>query len=157
MRTSISTNQCTILKVGAPIYRKENPHAHAVKHASIFNLPFDDKSFDGVYNLGVVEHIGKDELSRAFGELHRVVKPGGRFVIFWPHAYASSVMVLNSVHWVLNDVMKKNTRLHPPEVSLVHSKRQARELLGDAGFSMRSFEFGPQDLFVQAVVVAERC
>jgi dolichol-phosphate mannosyltransferase len=138
------------------IYRRENPKARAIKHANIFQLPFEDKSFDGVYNLGVVEHFEKDELSRAFGEFRRVLKPGGKFVIFWPHAHASSVMVLDGIHWVMNDVLKQNKRLHPPEVSLVQSERHARELLESAGFSMRSFTFGPQDLFVQAVVVAER-
>ncbi len=138
------------------IYRRENPKARAIKHASIFQLPFDDQSFDGVYNLGVVEHFEKDELSRVFSELRRVLKPGGKFVVFWPHAHATSVMVLDGIHWVMNDVLKQNRRLHPPEVSLVQSKRHARELLEGAGFSMRSFQFGPQDLFVQAVVVAEK-
>ncbi len=138
------------------IYRRENPNARAVKHASIFQLPFPDASFDGVYNLGVVEHFERDELARVFGELRRVLKPGGKFVVFWPHAHATSVMVLDGIHWVMNDVLKQNKRLHPPEVSLVKSKNHAKELLEGAGFSMRSFQFGPQDFFVQAVVVAER-
>jgi len=151
--------QITAVDVSVPalqIYQRENPKAHAIRHASIFELPFENDSFDGVYNLGVVEHFEQEELSRVFDELHRVLKPRGKFVIFWPHAYATSVMVLNGVHWVLNDILKKDTRLHPPEVSLVHSRRQAQELLAGAGFTLRSFDFGPKDLFVQAVVVAER-
>jgi dolichol-phosphate mannosyltransferase len=149
----------TAVDVSVPalqIYQRENPQAFAVKHASIFNLPFESASFDGVYNLGVVEHFEQEELARVFDELRRVLRPHGKFVIFWPHAHASSVMVLNGVHWVLNDVLKKDTRLHPPEVSLVQSKRHAQELLEKAGFTLRSFDFGPKDLFVQAVVVAER-
>jgi len=149
----------TAVDVSVPalqIYQRENPQAYSVKHASIFNLPFESASFDGVYNLGVVEHFQREELGRVFDELRRVLRPHGKFVIFWPHAHASSVMVLNGVHWVLNDVLKKDTRLHPPEVSLVQSKRHAQELLENAGFTLRSFDFGPKDLFVQAVVVAER-
>ena len=138
------------------IYQRENPNAFAVKHASIFALPFEDATFDGAYNLGVVEHFQKDELVRAFAEIRRVLKPGGKMVIFWPHAYATSVAVLNTAHFVLNDVLHKNVRLHPPEHSLVHSANEARELLAAGGFELASYEFGAKDMFVQAVVVATR-
>jgi dolichol-phosphate mannosyltransferase len=136
------------------IYSKENPKAFAVKHASIFSLPFADASFDGAYNLGVVEHFDKAELRKIFAELRRVIRPGGKLVVFWPHAYATSVAVLNSVHWVMNDVLKKDVRLHPPEVSLVHSKEEARVLLEQSGFELTSYAFGARDIYVQAVVVA---
>jgi SAM-dependent methyltransferase len=136
------------------LYSKENPRAFAVKHASIFSLPFADASFDGAYNLGVVEHFEKDELRRILAELRRVIRPGGRLVVFWPHAYATSVAVLNSFHWVMNDVLKKDVHLHPPEVSLVRSKREAAELLEDCGFDLVSYTFGARDMYVQAVVVA---
>jgi dolichol-phosphate mannosyltransferase len=138
------------------IYQRENPHAHAVCHASIFELPFENDSFDGAYNLGVVEHFSHDELVRAFRELARVVKKDGKLVIFWPHAYATSVMVLNSMHFVLNDVMRKDIRLHPPEHSLVHSSREATDLLAAGGFDLSSYYFGLKDFYVQAIVTARR-
>jgi dolichol-phosphate mannosyltransferase len=136
-------------------YLRENPNAE-VRHASIFNLPFDEASFDGAYNLGVVEHFTHEELGRAFGEIRRVLKPGGKVVVFWPHAYATSVKVLGLAHWMLNDVLDKNVRLHPPEPSLVHSKREASNLLASGGLELVSYDFGPKDFFVQAVVVARR-
>jgi dolichol-phosphate mannosyltransferase len=136
------------------LYRKENPKAFAVKHASIFSLPFADASFDGAYNLGVVEHFEKDELRKILSELRRVIRPGGRLVVFWPHAYATSVAVLKSFHWVMNDVLKKDVHVHPPEVSLVHSKREATELVEECGFNLVSYDFGARDMYVQAVVVA---
>ncbi|MDX2053228.1 MAG: glycosyltransferase [Polyangiaceae bacterium] len=138
------------------LYRQANPGAKATYHASIFDLPFENGTFDGAYNLGVVEHFTRDELARAFSELHRVIKPGGKLVIFWPHAYATSVMVLGSAHFLLNDVLHRNVRLHPPEVSLVHSREEAAELLALGGFELTSYRFGARDLFVQAVVVAKR-
>jgi dolichol-phosphate mannosyltransferase len=149
----------TAIDISVPaleIYARENPKASAVKHASIFDLPFPDSSFDGAYNLGVAEHFDRDELRNMFAELHRVIRPGGKFVAFWPHAYATSVAVLNSIHWVMNDVLKKDVRLHPPEVSLVHSKNEARKLFEDNGFDLVSYRFGPRDMFVQSVVVGER-
>jgi dolichol-phosphate mannosyltransferase len=138
------------------IYGTENPKAYALKHASIINLPFPDASFDGAYNLGVVEHFEREELQKIFSELWRVIRPGGKLVVFWPHANGTSVAVLNSVHWVMNDVLNKDVHLHPPEVSLVHSKAEAKDLLEGSGFELESYAFGPRDLFVQAVVVAKR-
>ena len=80
------------------IYQAHNPQADAVKHASIFDLPFPDQTFDGAqkYNLGVVEHFHPDELARALTEVRRVLRPQGKLVVFWPHAHATSVMLLNT-------------------------------------------------------------
>jgi dolichol-phosphate mannosyltransferase len=139
------------------LYGRYNARAEEVRHASIFDLPFKDQSFDGAYNLGVVEHFSADELKRGFSELHRVLRPDGKLVLFWPHAHASSVMVLGTAHWLLNDVMNKGVRLHPPEVSLVHSRAEAADLLAASGFKLTSYDFGIKDFFVQAVVVATRC
>jgi hypothetical protein len=44
-------------------------------------------------------------------------------------------------------------RLHPPEISLLNSRDQARELIERAGFNMVEYYFGMRDLLVQAVVV----
>jgi SAM-dependent methyltransferase len=137
------------------LYRRHNPSAE-VRHASIFDLPFENETFDGAYNLGVVEHFEPDELKRAFSELRRVLRPGGKLVVFWPHARATSVFVLNSAHWFLNDVLNKDVRFHPPEVSLVHSKSEAADLLASGGFDLSSYDLSVKDMFVQAVVVATR-
>ena len=65
-------------------------------------------------------------------------------------------MLLNATHWLLNDVLQKEVRLHPPEFSLVHSQRQEAELLSSGGFDLTSYDFGPRYFFVQAVVVGTR-
>ena len=46
-------------------------------------LPFVDGSFDGAVACLVFEHI--DDLDRAIGESARVLRPGGRFVLFLNH------------------------------------------------------------------------
>lgn len=135
-------------------YQRENPGSEQVRHASVLDLPFGDGTFDGAYNLGVVEHFSHQELTRMFSELRRVLKPDGKLVVFWPHARATSAMVLDTAHWVLNDVLHKNVRLHPPECSRVHSRQEASALLASGGFKLDSYHFGAKDFFVQAVIVA---
>jgi ubiquinone/menaquinone biosynthesis C-methylase UbiE len=42
------------------------------------SLPFDDESFDLVFGHAILHHI--PDLARAFGEFHRVLRPGGTVV-----------------------------------------------------------------------------
>ena len=138
------------------LYRRNNPRAVRVEHASVFDLPYADDEFDGAYNLGVVEHFTHDEIRAIFRELKRVIRPGGQVVIFWPHRWASSVIVLKFVHWVLNRVLKRHVQLHPPEISLVRSRKMAYALLRDAGLEPVRYTFDVRDFFVQAVVVGRK-
>ena len=138
------------------LYRKNHPRAQGIRHASILRLPFADGSFDGAYNLGVMEHFTGGEIRRILAELHRVLRPEGKVILLWPHARASSVLVLRLAHWILNRGLRKDVRFHPPEVSLLRSKRAAAALVREACFELIGYEFGPRDLFVQAVVVARK-
>ena len=138
------------------LYRENNPSAFAVQHADILDLPFPANSFDGAYNLGVLEHFTPEEIGRVLRQLNRILRPGGKVVVFWPHARATSVAVLKTAHWFLNDVAGRKTQLHPPEISLLKSKSWVENFFSDAGFNLLSYEFGPRDFYVQAVIVAKK-
>ena len=45
-------------------------------------LPFADGTFDLVYAVGVLHHIPSSEHDRTYGEIFRVLKPGGAFALF---------------------------------------------------------------------------
>jgi SAM-dependent methyltransferase len=45
--------------------------------------PFRDDSFDAVYAFSVIEHL--DNFFGVFGELHRILKPGGFVALLTPH------------------------------------------------------------------------
>src|ERR1017187_1358194 len=47
---------------------------------SVVHTPFADASFDGVLEACVFQHLSKNDRRAAFGEVRRVVKPGGLFV-----------------------------------------------------------------------------
>ncbi len=125
----------------------------ALVNGDLMTLALADGSVDGVYNLGVMEHFSKDEIDRMLREFHRVLRPSGKLILFWPPRFGISVRALKLAHFVLNNIFKRNIRLHPAEPMLLSSKRQAERILNDAGFEMTDFYFGMRDLYTQAVVV----
>ncbi len=138
------------------LYRRHNPLVHALRHGSILQLPFADGSFDGVYNLGVMEHFTAAEIRAILAEFHRVTKPGGQVVLFWPHAWASSVLFLRGCHWLLDCTSDRQVRFHPPEISLLQSEDDGRQMLRAGGFELVNYEFGIVDGLVQAVLIGRK-
>lgn len=138
------------------MYRKCQPQSERLIHGSIFAIAAPDSSFDGVYNLGVMEHFTEAEIAQILAEFHRVLRPGGRIVLFWPPSFGLTVRVLAAIHWVMRTCFKSNVKLHPDEITHVRSKRQVRRYLAGAGFSLAGFHFGVRDLFTQAVVVGQK-
>jgi ubiquinone/menaquinone biosynthesis C-methylase UbiE len=47
-----------------------------------YRIPFDDRTFDAVFSCSVLEHV--KNLSEAVSEIHRVLKPGGFCLHFFP-------------------------------------------------------------------------
>lgn len=138
------------------LYGRNNPEAQAIRQADIFHLPFASGTFDGVFNLGVMEHFDETQIQALLVEINRILKHDGKVVLFWPHARATSVFVLHVVHFVMNTVLGKKTRLHPDEITLMTGPGLAKNLLERAGLSLVSYRFGWRDLFVQAVVVGRK-
>jgi ubiquinone/menaquinone biosynthesis C-methylase UbiE len=54
--------------------------------ASVLNLPFGDDEFDFVVSIGCIHHTG--DLDAALGEIQRVLKPNGKFVLMAYYAYS---------------------------------------------------------------------
>ena len=49
--------------------------------ASVLNIPFENGSFDGICAFHVLEHLTDEELSKAAGELSRVMKDGAYLMV----------------------------------------------------------------------------
>lgn len=136
------------------LYKIHNGEKAKIVQASIFDIPIKPQTFDGIYNLGVHEHFTKQENKKIFKEFLRVLKPDGKIVLFWPPKFGFSVMFLNTLHFILNDVLGKKIRLHPQEISLIESRKQVENILKDSGFKLTKFYFGPMDLFTHTILVA---
>ncbi|MCL5970111.1 MAG: class I SAM-dependent methyltransferase [Patescibacteria group bacterium] len=138
------------------LYKFYNGDKAKLMLASIFDIQAKPSTFDGVYNLGVMEHFTKEEDVKILKELHRVLKPNGKIILFWPPRFGPTVLFLNSTHFVLNKIFRRNIRLHPEEISLIKSKKHVEGLLKQGGFRLTEFYFGPKDLFTYCVIVAKK-
>ena len=147
---------CDFSDLALENYRAIHGSTAPVVKADLFDMKFGEHSFDGIYNLGVMEHFSWPEISQLLSKFHHVLKPDGRLVLFWPPVFGLSVLVLGFAHFVLNDLLGKNLELHPPEPSKVPSRRFVEDLLMENGFRMDGFYFGPRDIFTHAVIVARR-
>ena len=145
-----------ISKEALKLYKINTFDKAKIMQASIFTIPVKSSVFDGIYNLGVHEHFTGSENEKIFKEFSRVLNANGKIVLFWPPKFGLSVMFLNTLHFILNDILKRKIKLHPDEISLIESKRQVENVLKDAGFNVIRFYFGPRDLFTYCIIVAKK-
>lgn len=90
-------------------------------------LPFEDAAFDVVLSCGVLEHV-RDEIGSA-REIARVLRPGGHFFVYQLPNWLSAVEWLSER--LIGVAHERRYRLH-----------KARDLLTEAGFSVRSARHG---------------
>ena len=145
-----------ISKEALKLYKFYNGDKAKLIQASVFDIPTKELSFDGIYNLGVHEHFTQEENEKILKEFSRILKPNGKIVLFWPPKFGTSVIFLNSLHFILNNVLGKKIRLHPEEISLVKSKKQVQSFLKKGGFRLKKFYFGPLDMFTHCIIIAEK-
>ncbi len=55
-------------------------------------LPFADDFFDVITMLAVVEHIDPARLVHVFGEVRRLLRPNGRFILTTPHRCTAGLL-----------------------------------------------------------------
>ena len=138
------------------IYKKMNKDSFEIKYGDLFDIPYNDETFDGVYNLGVMEHFNEQDIQSILKELYRVVKPNGKMIIFWPPKYGLSVIFLKLVHFVLNKIFNKDIELHPEEITLIKSESQVREMFGRANFTVIEYYFGIRDALTYSTIVLSK-
>ena len=139
---------------GVRTYGRIHPGFTHLTRADLFALPFAPGSFDGVFNLGVMEHFTEDEILVALREMRRVLVPGGHVILFWPPEWGLSVNVLRVAKVVLSRLQRKTVSFHPPEINRVRSRQQCEKWLEECGFTLEHYSFGPRDVFTHQIIVA---
>jgi SAM-dependent methyltransferase len=118
--------------------------AHLVdyRQGDATNLPFDDASFDVVWTEHVAMNI--PDKSRLYGEMHRVLKPGGMLAIYDVLAGPSGP-VLFPVPWACTS-----------DTSFLVRPDELRKLLEETGFTVANWSDTTDAARVWFVALAEK-
>jgi len=126
----------------------------ALVQATMFALPYKAQSIDGIWKLGVMEHFTEPEIDNCLNEFRRVLKPGGVVILFWPTRRNSSRWILAPLEKAISVWRGSEFTFFPGEISRLKSKRQARQLMENAGFQVVALDFNWRTAFIHMVVVA---
>jgi len=136
--------------------RQQSAYDHYVV-GNILKLPLADESIDGVWNVGVMEHFSREELSHVFREFNRVLKPAGCVVLFWPWVLAPSHVIFHSYESIIGK-FGLHKQIFPPAPSMLNLRSLSlyREVISSSGFTGVRFHFPWMDLSHWAVVAFKR-
>jgi ubiquinone/menaquinone biosynthesis C-methylase UbiE len=75
------------IRISKTVFEKNSMTSHFC-NGSILNAPFKPKTFDVVWNSGVLEHFKKDDQVKALKEMTAVCKEDGCVITFIPYSGA---------------------------------------------------------------------
>jgi ubiquinone/menaquinone biosynthesis C-methylase UbiE len=156
IRDYVSITGLDISLTALAIFKNETGGKAKALHGSIFQIPLPDSSIDGVYNLGVMEHFSEEENHRILTEFRRILKPGGKVVLFWPPEFGLSVIFFKILKVVLKVLTGKTYKFHPDEICRLTSRSHGEKMVTQAGLQPAEYYFGPRDVFTYSVVVAKK-
>ena len=67
------------VKVVGEVFASHNIHPD-LRNGNVLSMPYEDNQFDTVLLISILEHLKPQELTQAFKEIKRVLKPGGQIV-----------------------------------------------------------------------------
>jgi len=138
-------------------YRKRHTGKSKILSGDIRSLKFKPSTFDGIYNLGVLEHFPEGEIEKILEGFYKVLKKNGTLVIFWPPEFGVSVSFFKILVFICREILNiKNIEFHPAEVSRLRSKAEAKKIFKDSGFRVIECAYGLRDLFTYVVIVAKK-
>ncbi|MFH1331686.1 MAG: class I SAM-dependent methyltransferase [archaeon] len=113
-------------------------------NGDVLRLPFRDNSLDGIWNVGLMEHFRQGELDVILNEFNRVLKRGGKAVLFWPPRYGPVALLIRFLSVF---------RMFPEEPSLIKSKRWVKGVVERNGFSLVDVKWPLRGALIHHTVV----
>jgi ubiquinone/menaquinone biosynthesis C-methylase UbiE len=140
------------------VLKMTHPVVDLAVAGNLFGMPFPDGSIDGIWNVGVLEHYTHAEIDRAFQEFRRVLRPGGRVIVFWPatNSIPQKFLVGGAAIVGLLTGRGASHRFHPPEISQLHSLAEGHEILRRNGFESVAVTGGLNSLLAWKTVVGQK-
>ena len=136
-------------------YQHNHSRQNKIVHGSIFDLSNESNLYDGIFNLGVMEHFYPNDVKKILSEFSSKLKKDGKIIIFWPPKFGLSVIFLKKIKKILN-LFNQKTQLHPPEVFLFNSTDDIKPLLNSINLKVIDSYFGIKDLYTHYVLVLKK-
>ena len=112
-------------------------------------LQFQDNYFDVVTMLAVLEHNTSDEAALLTAQIHRVLKPGGLFLLTVPPVWSNSVLKVLALFKL---VSSEEIRDHKNTYTI----NAVRKVLTDGGFSEKNIQLKYFELFFNIAGIAKK-
>lgn len=113
------------------------------------HLPFEDAFFDVITMLGVLEHIGGENIDSLCREVYRVLKQNGLLIITSPHRWTDKVLkIMAKIGLVSWEEISEHKVLYTPH--------QICKILVRNGFSKEKIFFGYFELRANIWVRCEK-
>jgi SAM-dependent methyltransferase len=104
--------------------------------ASVTEIPYPDRSFDGILALGVLEYVENNILG-AINEFARITKPGGVIFIEVPIINTLRLLIYLPLKWLEKKVWQLQKK-HGFFANYLFSRRELKQLLSQGGFRIIS-------------------
>lgn len=134
---------------------RTQPNSYRCVMGDLKKLPIRNGSIDGIWNVGVHEHFTPAENCVIFGEFFRILKPGGKLIVFWPAKYTPYMAIKTAFENVFR-LFRKGFTFFPDEVNKALSREHVRGELENSGFRVSSITTSSRDLFIFFSIIAEK-
>ena len=113
-------------------------------HCDLGAMPIEDGCVDVTMARSVTEHV--TDPSRVYGEIHRVLKPGGRFIFLtanlWDYASIIAKLIPNRFHpWVVSKTEGREEHDVFPVAYRTNTRSAVRKWAKQTGFEIVSFRY----------------
>jgi SAM-dependent methyltransferase len=113
-------------------------------HCDLGAMPIADGCVDVTMARSVMEHV--TDPSRVYGEIHRVLKPGGRFIFLtanlWDYASVIAKLIPNRFHpWVVSKTEGREEHDVFPIAYRTNTRSAVRKWAKQTGFEIVSFRY----------------
>jgi len=96
--------------------------------ASATDTGFEDCTFDIVYSFHLMMHLEEDVIKDIFREIHRILKPGGRFIMDFPSKKRRELLHHKQTSW--------HGATHLTQEEIIHLAGEGYELKRSFGIMM---------------------
>ena len=124
--------------------------------ADIREMPFEDDSIDGIWNLGVMEHFTERDMIVALNEFYRVLKNGSYAILLIPPIFGSSEIFLGTIERMINMMRKDKFHFMTEEITPVRSRKHITGIISKSKLQVYKTHFSPRDLFTYYAVICKK-